>query len=274
VDSGQEGRASERTDVEAEGDRAPLGSKRPAQRQLEHSPPKQAKAADDDEAHLYGEVEDHERRGGEEEEEGDDQAKAEEEARALVHAFVDWCKTEYIKSGQGRTALLTSFPREKVHRWWGAVGVKALQKKWARLGWVARALLSITAGSGNLERYFCNVPAVVTTKRSSLSPARVEMLIICHILQQMGVKLTPDQVKRLSKKQAQQALPGRMKKAGLMRRLKEMFERVDSSEEEEEELWLPDYADAMAPWSSVAEMLAGWDEVQEVEVEAPTMETE
>jgi hypothetical protein len=232
----------------------PPGSKRPAQQQLRFSPCKHAKAADDDEAHLYGQIEE---AGGQEGEE--DEMRAADEAKELVMAFIEWCKSEFISRHAARNKLLTEFPREKVHHWWAKVGVKVLQKKWVRLGWVARALLSITAGSGNLERYFCNIPSVVTAKRSSLSPARVEMLIICHILQQVGQRLTPDEIKPLSKEQVKQALPGRMKKAALMRKLKEMFEGTEMSDEERD-LWVPDDVAAMAPWSSVAEMVLGWDQ--------------
>lgn len=250
-------------EVDGDGEGPSPGSKRVAQQHLRSSPSKYAKAADEDEAHLYGEISEDEE-GGEDEE---DEVAAKDAAKELVTGFVDWCKTAYIKTKKGRDELLTTYPREKVHVWWWNVGLKVLQKKWARLRWVARALLSITAGSGNLERYFCNIPAVVTSKRSSLTPARVEMLIICHILQQMGQRLAPDQIKSLSRKQVEAALPGRMKLVGLMSKLKEMFEGLSFQSEEEQDLWVPDDAGAMAPWSSVGELLTEWDRMDEVLVE-------
>jgi hypothetical protein len=210
---------------------------------------KRAKASEDDESHLYGYADGDEEGRGEDEEEEESPAQ---EAQRVLKEYITWCTNEVIKNKEKRRDVLSKYPQEAVHKWWRDVG----RKKWPIMVPVVRACLSMPAGSGNLERYFCTIPAVVTRTRSSLSPARVEMIIMTHILQKVRRRLQPDEVLRLSAEQALRALPGRMKKIKLMEQLKELLQGMDLLEEEADLSERPDVLEAMAPWSSIADLLS------------------
>ena len=196
-------------------------------------------------------------------EEIEEQQVVEVDVHQLVQSEVD----EYVKDcgllcsdGPKLIDFLSRYPKETIHTWW-----KHNRDSYPILYQVARAALSITASSGNLERDFCDIRHLITHSRTSLSPWTVEMLLLCHSLQRDPKhQLAVDDVEKMTKDEVKKAMPSRVTNKDLAAAL----EGLDMGEKEIEDLGsLPDDIERLAPWSTVAELAQMWENWDENELE-------
>ena len=188
-----------------------------------------------------------------EEKEGDDQEELmsnREMVEKEIEKYVKFCKDNY-GTAEGLAGLMSSFPRTATHKWWGRH-----KETFPILFQVARAVLTITASSGNLERDFCDIKSLIPACRTSLSPWIAEMLLMCHSLQrEIRNQLTPDDVLELDNSEVTAALPKRVTSADLAQAL----EGLDIDERERQGFEGVSDLDQLAPWMSVADLAQMWD---------------
>jgi hypothetical protein len=211
---------------------------------LAHGPPrKQAKLAGDRAARLFGVQT---VAASSQSEAGEESAYA--EARRAVEEFKQHCASLF-KTLEDVEGFMKVYPHIKIHTWWAAH-----RQRFPVMAEVARAVLCITASSGNLERDFCNIRNVVTIRRSSLSPWMVEMLLLCHALHaDPKRRLSPDDILALNKAEAEAAKPPRVTKRELLAAL------ADLDVEHDEDAPEVSAVAQLTPWMSLAELVTVWD---------------
>lgn len=190
---------------------------------------------------------------GEEEDPEEGQEDARERVEKEVESYLQHCKDSY--GTQTRLGeLMSVYPREATHQWWAKH-----RTVFPILFQVARAVLSIPASSGNLERDFCDIKQLITPSRTSLSPWTVEMLLLSHSLQNdRKHELSLDEVQELTVEELKKAMPKRVTNADLAKSL----DLLDMNEGEIEDFDYVGDVDHLAPWCSVAELAQMWDDFE------------
>lgn len=166
---------------------------------------------------------------------------------------------------RGRTkskALLAQYPRLETHLWWryNAKEVSYVCPETGEfkkvdispLGEVAKAVLALTGGSGPLERDFCAIPSLIDRKRAGMAPTTAEMNLIAYGLQRTH-PITPDDVLELSREEAVEKKPPRMKD----RRMIESLSKLDFDDGLMDDLETA--VDTLSGVSSIAELVMAWE---------------
>lgn len=179
-------------------------------------------------AHLYG---------GDGGEVRDDETKEEEpEPMSPSEEAEMWMKKwETESSAKYAYDSLTTIPLTGVCTFW-----KNNLKGYGPLCHVARSDLSTDASAAAIERSFSDLPCFVTTRRGSMRPDKVEMLMLTHA----GLhkyKLTPDSLVRLplegeENREVREYMPRRMYDPELQDALSLLF--ADDDERGTEEYYL------------------------------------
>lgn len=178
-------------------------------------------------------------------------------AQVLLDNYKKHC-ANLMGTRESAENFLSKYPHDAMHQWWGEMAEK---EGFHEIAVVARAVMSLTASSGNLERDFCSLKNIITPKRSSLLGWVVEMLLLCHAFQKMPHrKLKPEDVVVLRKEDVEAAKPPRFVDEEFIRALDEL-DVLRGDDDDDDPLFRLRVSDAgqLQNWSSLAEVVALWE---------------